>query len=253
MTLGFDRRGSGEPLVLIHPLGGDRHVWSPVLDLLARERDVVAVDLPGFGTSASLSNGAVPHPAVLAAAVADFAGGLGIERPHVAGNSLGGWVALELALSGRARSVTTIAAAGLWSRPLAPKRGVAHELARIATPLLPLLLRTRAGRRLALMTTVAHPERVPRADALRLVRAYGAAAGFADVNRAMRAGRFEGLERIDVPITLAWSDRDRIVSRPKRLPQNARVEVLEGCGHVPMWDDPRQVADLLLRGSSPRD
>jgi pimeloyl-ACP methyl ester carboxylesterase len=253
MTLGYDRRGAGEPLVLIHPLGGDRHVWTPVLDWLAAERDVVAVDLPGFGSSAPLSNGAVPHPAALASVVSDFARALGIERPHVAGNSLGGWVALELALSGAARSVTTIAAAGLWSGPLRPRRPVAHRLARALTPLLPLLLGTRAGRRLALMTTVAHPDRVPRAEALRLVRAYGAAPGFADVSRAMRAGRFEGLERIRVPVTLAWADHDRIVSRPKHLPQSVHSELLKGCGHVPMWDDPEQVAGLLLRGSSRRD
>ena len=250
MALGFDRRGSGEPLVLIHPLGGDRHVWSPVVDMLAAEREVVAPDLPGFGSSASLADGEVPHPAALARVVAGLVRELGIERPHVAGNSLGGWVALELALSGQARSVTTIAAAGLWSRPLAPSRPVAHQLARAATPLLPALLASRAGRRLALMATVAHPERVPRADALRLVRAYGAAPGFVDVNRAMRAGRFEGLKRIPVPVTLAWPDRDRVVKRPAHVPPNVRTVVLRGCGHVPMWDDPEQVAQVLLEGSA---
>jgi pimeloyl-ACP methyl ester carboxylesterase len=253
MTLGFDRRGSGEPLVLIHPLGGDRHVWSPVMDLLAAERDVVALDLPGFGASAPLSNGSVPHPAALAERVAALARELGIGRPHVAGNSLGGWVALELALAGEARSVTAVAAAGLWSRPLAPSRAPAHRLARAAAPVLPALLATRAGRRLALATTVAHPDRVPRADALRLARAYGGAPGFLDVNAAMRAGRFDGLDRIEVPVTLAWGDRDRVVRRPREVPPNVRSVTLAGCGHVPMWDDPGQVASVLLQGSSWRD
>ena len=253
MTLGYDRRGSGEPLVLIHPLGADRHVWSPVMNLLAAERDVVALDLPGFGASAPLADGRVPHPAALAEIVGAFAREMGIERPHVAGNSLGGWVALELALSGAARSVTAIAAAGLWSRPLAPSSAPAHRLVRRAAPFLPALLATRAGRRLALATTVAHPDRVPREDALRLVRAYGAAPGFADVNAAMRAGRFESLDRIAVPVTLAWPDRDRVVRRPRHVPANVRWITLEGCGHVPMWDDPPQVASALLRGSSWRD
>jgi pimeloyl-ACP methyl ester carboxylesterase len=59
-VLNHVRRGSGEPLVLIHPLGGELVVWEPLLDLLARDRDVIAVDLPGFGGSAPLSNGALP-------------------------------------------------------------------------------------------------------------------------------------------------------------------------------------------------
>jgi pimeloyl-ACP methyl ester carboxylesterase len=251
MELGFERRGSGEPLVLVHPLGADRHVWSPVLDRLAAERDVVAPDMPGFGSSAPLANGAVPHPAALAGALAGLVRRLGIERPHVAGNSLGGWVALELALSGAARSVTAIAPAGLWSRPLRPSSAPAHRLARAAAPLVPALLATRAGRRLALAATVAHPDRVPRTDAVRLVRAYGAGSpGFPAVNDAMRASRFEGLERLSVPVTLAWTDHDRVVSRPRRLPPNVRTVTLEGCGHIPMWDDPEQVAAVLLRGSS---
>jgi pimeloyl-ACP methyl ester carboxylesterase len=249
MPLGYDRRGSGDPLLLIHPLGGDRRIWSPVIGLLAPERDVVAVDLPGFGSSQPLANGSAPNPAALAAVVDGLVRDLGIDRPHVAGNSLGGWVALELAAAGRARSVTTIAAAGLWRRPLEPKRPVAHRAARALGPLLPALLAVPAVRRLALTTSFAHPERVPREEALRLVRAYGEAPGFADVSRAMRAGRFEGLERIAVPVTLAWGEHDRLVSPPRQVPANVTTVLLEGCGHVPMWDDPEQVARILLAGS----
>ncbi|MCZ4492827.1 MAG: alpha/beta fold hydrolase, partial [Conexibacter sp.] len=120
MTLAYDRRGSGPPLVLLHPLGADRHVWDPVLDRLAAERDVIAVDLPGFGDSPVL-DADPPTPAALAAAVQAFAEQeLGLQAWHVAGNSLGGWVALALALDGAVESVTAIAPAGLWSGPLAP-------------------------------------------------------------------------------------------------------------------------------------
>lgn len=66
------RGGRGEPLVLIHPLGAELVVWEPLLDLLARERDVIALDLPGFGGSAPLSNGAGPTPQLLAGSVASF-------------------------------------------------------------------------------------------------------------------------------------------------------------------------------------
>src|SRR4051812_23948736 len=69
-TLNYVRRGSGEPLVLIHPLGAELVVWEPVMDRLARDRDVIAVDLPGFGHSPALRNGNKPTPQVLAATVA---------------------------------------------------------------------------------------------------------------------------------------------------------------------------------------
>jgi pimeloyl-ACP methyl ester carboxylesterase len=97
---------------------------------------------------------------------------------------------------------------------------------------------------------MAHPERVPRRDALRLVRAYAASPGYETVNAAMRAGRFDGLERLHVPLTFGWPDRDRLVARPVHLPRHARNVVLHDCGHVPMWDDPDQVAELLLAGSA---
>ena len=245
--LAYSRAGSGEPLVLIHALGADRRMWDPVLEPLSQARDVIAVDLPGFGGSPAISPA---RPIDLAAAVAAQIAALGVERPQVAGNSLGGWVALELALAGEARAVTAIAPAGLWPEPLMPKRATARMIARAFSPLLPLLLRSPAGRRLALAANVAHPERVPSADALRLVRTYARAPGFHAVNAAMRASRFAELAEITVPVTLAWPDADRIVGRPRRLPGNVRSIVLHGCGHLPTWDDPAQVADLLLHGAS---
>jgi len=246
-VLNYVRKGRGEPLVLVHGIGSHWQMWLPVLDTLAAERDVVALDLPGFGQSPALNGGGPPTPAALAEAVA---ASLPPGGPHhVAGNSLGGWVALELAAAGHARSVTAIAPAGLWPEPLAPKRGVARGLAQAARPLLPALVRSPAGRRVALAGTVRNPSRVPPDDALRLVRAYADAPGFEAVNRAMRAGRFTRLEHIRVPVTLVWPEHDHLVRRPAHLPPSVRSVVLPGAGHVPMWDAPEAVAQLLLRGS----
>jgi pimeloyl-ACP methyl ester carboxylesterase len=251
-SLAHDRAGTGPPLVLLHPLGADRHVWAPVMERLAAERDVIALDLPGFGDSPPLGGDTAPTPAALAAAVRAFcADELGLAAWHVAGNSLGGWVALELAAAGHARSVTAIAPAGLWAEPLAPKRGIARGLAKAIRPGLPALVRSPAGRRLALASTVAHAERVPPEAALRLVRAYADAPGFEAVNAAMRANRFTRLEHIRVPVTLAWPEYDRLVARPAHLPPTVRNVALPGAGHVPMWDAPELVAQLLLQGSRP--
>ncbi|MEA2198081.1 MAG: hypothetical protein QOJ25_2132 [Solirubrobacteraceae bacterium] len=246
--LAHDRLGTGPPLVLLHPLGADRHVWDPVLDALAPVRTVIAVDLPGFGDSAPLTE--TPTPDALARALDRFLLGVGLERPHVAGNSLGGWVALELALAGRARSVTGIAPAGLWAAPLEPKASVARMLARTVRPILPRLAARPQGRRALLGGVMLHPELVPAAAAAHLVRAYADAPGFVATNTAMRAGRFQGLDRIDVPVTLGWPDHDHLVSRPRRLPPQVHSHVLAGCGHLPMWDAPGQVARLLLEGSA---
>jgi len=254
---------------LLHALGTDRHMWDPVLERLASERDVIALDMPGFGGSPTLAAagpvatadgdargrvapvaGGAVTPAELAAAVHAHLCALGVDRPHVAGNSLGGWVALELARAGHARSVSAIAPAGLWAEPLMPKRSTARRLARAARPFLPVLLRGERGRRIALAGTTAHPERVPRAAAIALVRSYADAPGFEAANAGMRAGRFTGLADIDVPLTLAWPEHDRLVGRPRSVPATAREFALPGCGHLPTWDDPERVAEVLLAGSS---
>jgi pimeloyl-ACP methyl ester carboxylesterase len=254
LKLGYDRFGSGAPLVLIHSLGTDRCVWHPVLDRLAAHRDVIALDMPGFGESEPLPADTEPTPRALADAITAFLREeLDIAQPpHVAGNSLGGWVALELGLDATAASVTAISPAGLWPRALPPKPSIARGIARAATPVLAGVLASERGRRLAFGATMAHPERVPPREAIRLVRAYAAAPGYDTVNAAMRAGRFVGLERIRVPLTFGWPDRDRLVGRPALLPPRARNVVLVDCGHVPMWDSPEQVTDLLLTGSVDR-
>jgi pimeloyl-ACP methyl ester carboxylesterase len=250
MPLNHVRRGGGEPLVLVHPLGAELVVWEPVLDRLAEERDVVALDVPGFGASPTLPEGVDPTPEALARAVADFMDELGLRRAHVAGNSLGGWIALELAKMGRARSITCLSAAGFWGRPLGPRPGLQlRTLGRLLLPVVPRLVSAPRGRRLVLGAAVGHPERVPASAALRLVRAYVTSPGFEAANAAMRSTELTGIERIDVPVTLAWAQLDRLVRQPRQPVPGARTVVLRECGHIPTWDDPDQVARVLLEGS----
>ncbi len=252
MAIEHTRAGHGEPLVLIHGLGGSRRIWGPVIDRLAAERDVIAVDLPGFGESSALPSGVTPTPVNLGVAVAEHCAGLGIERPHVAGNSLGGWVALELAKAGGAASVCAISPAGLWRRPLGPRRFDAHGWAARLRPLLPVLLASRRVRDALLRSTVARPERLTRSEAKGLVGDWLTAPGYEAANREMRAHVLERPELITVPTTIAWGDQDRIVGPPKpeRMPPGARYVVLEGVGHTPTWDDPPRVAELLLEASA---
>src|SRR4051794_29880719 len=125
MKLAHTRTGSGDPVVLIHGVGSFARAWKPVIEAMRGERDVIALDLPGFGGSPTMPIGVVPDARALAGAVAYFLEGLGVEQPLVGGNSLGGWVALELARRGRARAVVGVSPAGFAS-PLEGKAGRAQ-------------------------------------------------------------------------------------------------------------------------------
>ncbi len=241
----YTRTGSGPALLLLHPLGADREVWRPVVDRLCDRRELIAIDMPGFGASAPLRN-AAPTAAALADAIARLIARLGLECPHAAGNSLGGWVALELGLAGAVASTTAIAPAGLWSRPLFPKPSLAHRLAKSFRPLVGPVAASTRGRALLLGSAVAYPDRVPPRESVHLVQAYADAPGFVAVNRAMRAGTFTDLAAIESPVTLVWPEHDRLVTRPRRLPPNVRSIVLPGAGHMPFWDAPDAVAEVLL-------
>lgn len=253
MPVAYDRSGSGPPLLLLHGLGGERHIWTPTLPYLTPHRDTIRMDLPGFGASPVLPKGTKATPWALAAGIAEQLDALGLARVHVAGNSLGGWVALELAKLGRAVSVTGIGTAGLWRGPLAPKPYVMRNVARGLRPALPALLRAPAVRRFALLGSVAHPERVPVEDAVRIATAYARSPGFVNASNNMRSSHFTGGEQVTVPVTLAWCEHDRLIAPPKRLPFPADEVVLSGCGHVPMYDDPEAVARVVLAGSAQRE
>jgi pimeloyl-ACP methyl ester carboxylesterase len=254
--LNFVRReGPGEPLLLLHSLGGTLEQWNPVIDRLAQSRDVVAVEMPGFGSSPGLTDGVEPTARNLAAAVLVFVETLDLgSKPGVAGISLGSWVAIEAGRQGGVDSVVALCPAGFWREPLVPRRNTAYALARAARPLVPLAMRIPGLRHRALATNVRHPERVPLADAIALVRGYGGARGYTESNRHMRAGTIGDLSGLDVPLTIAWAEFDRLVrNRPLKegvLPERVRQVMLPGCGHVPTWDDPELVSQVILDGTT---
>lgn len=249
--IAYLRSGEGEPLLLIHGLGGTRGIWEPQLGTLTPHRDVIAIDIPGFGDSAALCDDEPASAAALARKIADFCAALGVERPHVAGNSLGGWLALELAKHDRARSLCLISPAGLWRRPLGPQAVNIRGLAKLMKPALLGLVRSEGARRRMLRTVVGKPENVPVEDAAAMVQAWVDAPGYESANSQMRKNVFEGVERIRVPTTIAHGELDRLVSPPKpdRRPRGSRFIILEGCGHTPNWDNPELVSRVLLEAS----
>lgn len=251
MKLNHERRGRGEPLLLLHHLGGEWQIFEPVLDLLAEHFDVIAIDMPGFGQSPPLPASVEPTPWQLAAVVAELLDSLGLERAHASGISLGGWVSLELAKLDRARSVTTLCAAGFWRNPLGPREGIeSRTVARLVRPLLPVLFAAPGIRARALRTAVSDGGRLSRAQAARVVTAYAQARDYDRASFHMRANVFSGAEEIEVPVTLAWGEHDRQVKPPRSVPPSWRQVTLLGCNHLPTLDEPEQVAGVVREGAA---
>jgi pimeloyl-ACP methyl ester carboxylesterase len=251
--LAFHRTGSGPPLVLLHGIGSSHRVWDPVVADLAEHFDVVAVDLPGFGGSAPLAAGVQPSPAALASAVADLLDDLGILAPHVAGNSLGGWVALELAAIRPTASVVLVSPAGLWpkSTPLYNRlslRATRWLALHWSRPLL-RLVNHRFGRVLVLRQVLGRPSRISADLARAMVRDMATSPGFDATLDACLERHYLAGSGLDVPITVAFGSRDLLLRGRSRhveqLPPGARLEILRGCGHVPMSDDPHAVVALI--------
>jgi pimeloyl-ACP methyl ester carboxylesterase len=260
MVLAHERRGDGEPLVLVHGIGSHRQVWAPVLDALAAQRDTIAVDLPGFGESAleATAESGPLTPADHARAVAGLLDELGLETAHVAGNSLGGGVALELARMGRARSATGLSPVGFWTaRENAYGRAVLRTSRRLARALAPLPSALTTGpvaQTLGSWHLASRPWRIPPDVAADAARNLAVSPGFDPTLEGFRTWRFRDGHELACPVTIAWAQHDRLLiprqaQRARRALPGARHVLLTGCGHVPTWDDPEQVAQLLLEGS----
>lgn len=258
-TLAHHRVGDGEPLLLVHGLGSRRQVWQPILDQLAAHHDVVAVDLPGFGESAPGST--PPTLDGLTTAVHTFATALGLERPHVAGNSLGGGIALELGRRGLARSVAAFSPIGFWRtagrhwgrNSLTATRALGRRLPR---PVATRLAASAVGRTALLSLFFGRPWQLPADDVLDDLDGLLAATYFNPVRDSLRDHVFVPNPTVrTIPVTIAWGTRDvlltyRTQSRRARLVLPwARHVALPGCGHLPFADDPRLCASVLLEGT----
>ena len=257
MSLAHVRRGSGPPLVLIHGIGSQWQMWKPVLDRVSREREVVALDLPGFGDSEEYR--ARPTVDALASAVAEFLDGIGLAGAHAAGNSLGGGVALAMARMGEARSACVLSPAGFGNlREGRYARAVLLEsrrAAKLAAPHAELVCKGAARRALAFSHLAARPWRIPPDEAADALRNLARCPGFETTFEAIEDYRWNGPEP-SCPVTVAWGEKDRLLlyarqsARARRRLPGARHVTLEGCGHVPTWDDPEQIARVLLDASS---
>lgn len=252
--LNYHRAGSGTPLVLVHGIGATWQCWRPVIDELAAHHDVIAVDLPGFGGSVELG---VPTPTLqhFAESILELLDHLGVDRFHVAGNSLGGTVAAELCNSGRPLSYTGISAAGHTYGPSSRftkllLRG-SYYGARALRPVAPLMLRVPLVRVIALWPMLGHPWKASRDYAVDLVVGCAAGRGFAPTlanaihDVGVPAPSWSG------PAQMLWGTRDLILpfsalERWKAVWPGLVGVPMPRLGHVPMQDDPELIVQQIL-------
>lgn len=257
--LAHERIGSGEPLVLVHGIGHRRQAWYPLVDRLAQERELILIDLPGHGESPALVPDGRPVRDILRDILEDTFAQLDLDRPHIAGNSLGGRIALEAAADDLVSSATTLAPAGFWRNQVdfAYIRAVFTLLtgaATIAQPVAPAILNTKVGRAAAFGLLMTKGSRLTPEAAL------GDVHGLVHARPALETiidGGFPFDRPIDpaIPITVAWGTRDLVLlpyqaTRARKALPNAEHITLPKCGHVPMIDDIDLVADVLLKGSA---
>ncbi len=256
MTLNHVRRGRGSPLLLVHGLGAGWRSWSPVLDALAAQREVIAVDLPGFGETPPLA-GEVSI-ATLTDSVAEFVREQGLDGVSTAGQSMGGRIVLELARRGVGGDTVALDPGGFWTdRELAvfgatlrPSIRLVGALRRVLPTLVgnpvtrTALLAQLSARPWSLSAETVLPDLLGLADAPATAPAMDALTG-GPKQAGAPAGTLPGRA------TIGWGRRD-LVTLPRQAPRalaafpDAELHWFEGCGHFPQWDAPDEAVRLIL-------
>lgn len=247
------RQGTGAPMVLLHGVTCSERVWRHVVPLLAPHHDVIALTAMGHrGGTPALGPMGIGN---LVDDVERSLDALGLQQGHVAGNSMGGWMAIELARRGRVLSVCALSPAGCWDAAARNHRRATNTLRRVMRVTeasrwaLPVLAQLKFVRALGMRDNAMHGERMSTDEFIDMADDL--------LGCPARYALLEGLEQLasldplPCPVTLAWAEQDRIFP-PKvngalartLLPQ-ARWQVMPKVGHLAMIDDPCQVAEVI--------
>jgi pimeloyl-ACP methyl ester carboxylesterase len=260
MEMNYIRRGAGKPLLLIHGLGGSWRSWQTILDELALERDVIAVDLPGFGDTLPL-DGEVSI-ATLSDAVTSFVNENNLTGVDAVGSSMGARLVLELARRGGVLGgVVSLDPGGFWQGWQIPafyhSINLSIKLVRALQPVMPQITRSAIGRTLLFAQFSARPWRIAPKVALDEMRAFAESPSFDELLYNLAYGEKQKgapKDSIKHPLVIGWGKRDRVCfpSQAKRaleLFPDAKLHWFERCGHFPQWDRPQETVRLILDGT----
>ena len=256
------RTGTGAPLLLVHGLGGSSRSWGPLLPYLVAEREIIALDLPGFGTTPPLPGEVSIR--TLADAVTAFIDAEGYRGIDAVGSSMGARLVLELARRGDVLGgVVSLDPGGFWRgwerQFFYSSIALSIRLVRRLDPMLPFLMRHSLTRALLLAQFSPHPGRLPPALALDELRNYNASPSFDVLLRNLAFGEPQlGAPHgaLSHPLVIGWGCHDRIclprqAERACAMFPDARLHWFQNSGHFPHWDEPQTAARLILE-SLPR-
>jgi pimeloyl-ACP methyl ester carboxylesterase len=256
MELHHIRRGHGQPLLLIHGIGGNWRSWSTVLDALAARREVIAIDLPGHGQTPPLPNENTFY--ALVDAVESWLHAHNLEGIDCVGSSMGARLVLELVRRGVVGATVSLDPGGFWEGWQVPffyySVAGSVRLLRKVQPLLPAITASTIGRTLLLAQFSAQPWRVPAETALTELRSYAQTPIFDELLRNLAYGqKQEGAPRgsVQYPLVIGWGRQDRVCfpSQARRATAafpDATLYWFDRCGHFPYWDQPTETVELIL-------
>jgi len=261
MKLYSELTGSGDYLVLLHGMGSAHTAWQLIAPALSQDFTVVSLDLPGHGKSKF-----DPHqemdPESLGRLVLRTLDDLGIEKFHIAGNSLGGWIALEIAAASPERTLSLVgfAPAGLWLTPFvsripgtAPLRG----LARLVKTIAPAVAKVEWAKKIGFASVSPLWKEFSDKLVVDATVAMGSAKGYFPAWDGLLRKRFDKSIAASVPITIIFGDTDntlpaRTSQERSLVPAHVRWIIFPESGHAPMWDHPAECIDEVLRTTGKR-
>ncbi|MFD3510943.1 alpha/beta fold hydrolase [Nocardia sp. NPDC058666] len=250
--------GSGDPVLLLHGFLLSPHCWEQVAQRMSAHCEVYAPAFAGHWGGPTVQGWSLDVYA-LADQIEDQLDELGWRTCHIAGNSLGGWVGLELARRGRARTLTTIAAAGGWASPSITQVRIGMKFAsmlpfiEIGKRLGGMAINNALVQQVTGMLLTKHTGAVPRRDLANVL----AAALHCDVMiplilGSLRAPGMDDLGELDTPVRMLLAEYDRIIPNSvyatrylRELPESADRILVHGVGHVPMLEAPDRIATLI--------
>ncbi len=258
MTLHFERRGSGRPLLLVHGLGGSTRSWDTIADDLASSRDLIIVDMPGHGRSPPVQGRQTI--AAYADAIAAFMAEQGLAEADLLGSSVGARLVLELARRGLGRHCVALDPGGFWqgweTRYFKLTIGVSGKLIRVLRPALPFLTRHAVTRALLLAQLSARPGSLSPDVVLTELRTLADTRVFDETLRELAHGPLqEGTATPPGRVTIGWGRQDRLLlphqaERAHAAFPGSRLHWFERCGHFPHWDQPQEAVRVILDGTA---
>jgi len=242
-------------LVLVHGLGSAGTIWKSLIPALEKDFTVYSIDLPGHG-EAPLGENEKYDPRSLGEMILQYMQNVhNVRKMHVAGNSLGGWISLEMAALQPANvaSVTALAPAGLWQE--APTMKIppsidSRILAKISQFFMPIAFHLPPLKALG-YRKITHLWRELSYESCRdSVIAMARSTGYKHLWEGIRGRKFESAVDPEVNVSVVFGDSDltlpeSLAQEKSQLPKHAKWIRVPNCAHVIMWNHPETTVKLI--------